>query len=427
MSHEGYRRAARACVAVVIFGALLVAAPAAWAGRISYNVLPGSGYTVKHEGRNGIVKVTYDTCLAAGQPTSFPLVVTASASGPVSPKVMKELGPGSIRFDPASANLVSGQAQAFTVTLIPAGAAHGGGPAYRFKLAAAPGHGLGEGPGVMVRIACVLRPGVSCPPGARTAARPAGHGDEHGRDQNDLAEPGKSDADEEAAANAEGPACAATPSGGCPPASPGAPTTAPTPGASGRPGSKGSGPGSKGSGAPGGPSAKSRGHHSHAARKGGNRGNGGNGGNGRGRGNAATPPPAAATGCPVVLSPSAASQPLAAPTIGRFGVLNSRETAAPARCVATPKHMRVHAGETTAIRVRVSASSVGIRRALVRVIFPGGRVIRRTGAGGVAVFHIRPTRTGRVTIQSDVCFGATRSKVLAFRRSGRVAAPVFTG
>ena len=79
MSHEGYRRAARACVAVVIFGALLVAAPAAWAGRISYNVLPGSGYTVKHEGRNGIVKVTYDTCLAAGQPTSFPLVVTASA------------------------------------------------------------------------------------------------------------------------------------------------------------------------------------------------------------------------------------------------------------------------------------------------------------------------------------------------------------
>jgi hypothetical protein len=99
-----------------------------------------------------------------------------------------------------------------------------------------------------------------------------------------------------------------------------------------------------------------------------------------------------------------------------------------ARCISTPSGLRVRARELAVVRVRVheegARSPAG---ALVRISGPG--FVRRavSDADGIAVFRVRPRRTGILFIQSDRCAGADRIRVRAARNvtSGRV--PRLTG
>ena len=73
------------------------------------------------------------------------------------------------------------------------------------------------------------------------------------------------------------------------------------------------------------------------------------------------------------------------------------------------------------------ANGQNIRNARVRVTLPGGRTyIRRTDADGIVRLYVRPSRSGRLVIQSDVCFGAER--VTVRRAPARASAPArYTG
>lgn len=185
----------------------------------------------------------------------------------------------------------------------------------------------------------------------------------------------------------------------------------------------------------------------------GGNGNGDPGGNGNGNaggnGNAnptGTPGPGAGNGTaapatpddPVCAPPAsgvagasttAPAQPaLLVPTAGSFPVTGSSLARRTARCVAVPQATRVVAKEQTTIRVRVAVGATRLRGALVRITTPDGTVTKRTDGYGVATFRIRPSRTGRVTIQADSCFGSRVLSVHAARTVSRQAArPVFAG
>ena len=403
-----------------LMAALLVTAAPALAGRMSYAVSPGANYTVTAEGHgHGIVKVDFNTCVTPGQAVTLPMTVTPSGNGAATLKVIKEQGPGSISLSPSTTTFTAGQPQSFTVTLTPDSTAMGHGPAYRFKLAATPGSGLGEGPGVMVRFPCVLAPGTPC---SSAQSTDKSHGDGSPADS------------EEQNGNDEAPICVPAP--GQPAVCPASSTASP-----------------QGDGLPPGQVRKqskpAHGRSAHASQAGGNgkgkghsqlsAGSGNNGnGNGNGQGNANATPTTSPADDPANCAPlsgtagfttSGASTPtpLAAPTAGRFGVLGTRETAGTAACLAAPRHLRVHAGETTLVTVAVRTSGQRIQGALVRVLAPGVRIVKRTGRSGSLTFRVTPTRTGSLIIQSDVCFGAARSRVLAARTSTRMAPPAFTG
>jgi hypothetical protein len=273
----------------------------------------------------------------------------------------------------------------------------------------------------MVRFPCVLAPGTPC---GSNSASPA--------DRHD----GSASADEVQNGNDEAPIC--TP----------APGQAPV-----CPASSDSSAGTDGVGLPPGQSGKNhrqsrgRGHGAHASRANGKaqgRGNGNSQGTGSSQGqaigggangNASTPaapddPDNCAplsTAAPAITSPAAPPAPLAAPTFGRFAVLGTQQTAGPAACLAAPRHLRVHAGETTLVTVGVRISGQQIQGALVRVLAPGVRIVKRTGRTGTLTFRVTPQRSGQLIIQSDACFGAVRSSVLAAHRSTRVAPAAFTG
>jgi hypothetical protein len=167
--------AALAAAAVIA----LAAAPAALAGRVMYGVAPGSGYTVEpHGGGNGITKVWLDSCPVAGKPIELPL--TLASRGPVKGdtpatwKVLKSDG-AQLSFAPASVSLpASGATTAATLTITPSAPSRKG-LFLRFKLDPANGSGLGQGPGYMIRAACVLAPAPAGPAPAcpRTSPAPA--------------------------------------------------------------------------------------------------------------------------------------------------------------------------------------------------------------------------------------------------------------
>src|SRR5438067_11004421 len=144
-------------LAVVV---LLVAAPAAFAGRVSYAVPAGSDYTVTAEGHgHGIVKVTYTRCLQVGETVVLPLRVSSRGpthAGPISAswKVMKD-GAATLVFNPNPITFTDGSAPPATLSITPTRAPAPHGVFLRFKLDPANGSGLGQGPGVMVRVACV--------------------------------------------------------------------------------------------------------------------------------------------------------------------------------------------------------------------------------------------------------------------------------
>jgi hypothetical protein len=137
---------------------------------------------------------------------------------------------------------------------------------------------------------------------------------------------------------------------------------------------------------------------------------------------APAPPPGAAPA-----SASGAPAPAAVPTRGVFPTIGSALAAPVARCISLPQRLSVRARRTTRLRVVVSANSQSIRNALVRVTLPGGtRKFKRTNADGVARLFVRPSRSGTLVIQSDVCFGAER--VTVRRAPARRSAPArYTG
>jgi hypothetical protein len=272
---------------------VLVIAPQAMAGRITYNVGPGSQYTVKDNG-NGIVKLTYNGCVTAGarQTLSFVMTTTVSRDGAATFKVLKAEGQDpTIVFSPNPVNLVRGSAQSFNIALaftLPS--ANNGVTTFRIKLDPSSGEGLGEGPGIMVRVPCVL---------------------------------------------------------------------------------------------------------------------------------AAAPQPATLAHELTAAPGDAAAQ--AVPTVGAFPAIGSSLARRPAPCISMPQRLRVRARHATRLSIRVHANGQDISGALLRLTLPGGaKLFRRTGIDGIADRFVRPSRSGTLVIQSDVCFGAQRVKV----RRARAVAPV---
>lgn len=355
-------RSAAALGAAVVAG--LVAAPAAFAGRIDYVVPPSSdgSYTVVAEGHgNGIVKVTYNRCATAGVAEVLPLQV--SSRGPVkgSPtadwKVLKD-GAADLSFDPAHVTFTGG-VQSTHITITPT-AASAAGARLRIKLHGANGSGLGEGPGIMVTFACVVAPApapvATCPPAA-TRAAPA-------------VPPGQAKKDDPVVPNDNGNA-GQNGNGASAPACPAPGSTTPP---------------------------------------------------------AETPAPAAAPAPAPASAPALAPVSLAAPTAATFPVVGSSAGSGPARCVSPPRVVRAVAGEQVTFRVVVRANGVLIRGSAVRVTTPDGTVTKHTDRHGVALFRIRPSRAGRLTIQADACFGVRTVRVKAARVSSRTGvSPAFTG
>lgn len=304
--------ALRARLVAAVFLIALAAAPAASAKVVRYAVPPAPAYAVKDQG-NGIVKVTYNGCVTAGerQSLAFDMAVDGTGDGTAAFKVLKEEGEAPVTaFDPASVTLRKGEEQTIRVNLtFGLDDANNGRTTFRIKLDPDAGQGLGEGPGIMVTIACVL------------AAPPA-------------------------------------PQGGPPQGGPqGAPPAAPAPG----------------------------------------------------------PAPAPANGT------------LVTPTVGRFPAVAGVQASSPSPCVATPVRVRLRVGETTRVRVVVSTNGQRIQGAMVRATYPGGRQIKRSDASGVVIFRIRARRTGRLVLQSDVCFGADRRSVLGARAVDSNESARFTG
>lgn len=285
----------RSVLGCVVVG-MLAAAPAAQAGTIRYDIAETPAYSVDNE--QGIVKVTYNGCVVAGerQTISFAMVTNASNDATVGFKVLKEEGEEPVSaFDPATVALTKGADQTFAVVYsFTLGTPTDQRTTFRFKLDPENGAGLGEGPGVMVSIPCVL----AAPPttgGFATVEQPGG-----------------------------------------------------------------------------------------------------------------TPAPV--------------------PTSGVLAGVQSGVAQGAARCIATPRSVRMRAGERTRLDVVISTNGQRIRNALVRVTLPGGRQIRiRTGLNGISRFTLRPTRSGRAVIQSDVCFGARRVTVLAAGVQAQRAPARFTG
>lgn len=118
---------------------------------------------------------------------------------------------------------------------------------------------------------------------------------------------------------------------------------------------------------------------------------------------------------------------LAMPTVGTFPVVGSSQARKPSPCVATPQRFRLRTGELSVFRVVVRTNGQTIRGAKVRATYPGGTQVKTSGANGVVTFRIRPRRAGRVVLQSDVCFGADRVRVLGARTVSADSRARFTG
>lgn len=284
-------------------------APAAFAGTIRYTIPEAPQYTVADNG-NGIVKVTYNGCVTAGERQQFDFglaVNVTNADGNATFNILREegLAPTAV-FTPPSIFLRKGAEQTFNVSLaFTLDEANNGLTTFRIKLDPESGEGLGQGAGIMVSLPCVL-------------AAPA-------------------------------PAAAAGQTGG--PAPAGSPTE----------------------------------------------------------------PARAPDGTPM---PTAGFLP----AVG--GVLAARASS----CVSTPNTSRLRANETSTVLVRVAKGAQTLRGALVRVTYPGGTRTARTGSSGTVTFRIRPSRAGRLVIQSEVCFGADRIRVLGARVTKQGARPArFTG
>lgn len=163
------RKTRGAVMALAVSGALLVAGPA-WAGTIRYDIHPSDQYTVT-DNDTGIAKIVWNGCLVAGQngTINFDAVVNVSQGGQATWRIIKEDAPiVNGTFTPNPVTLPEGKEQTLPTTLsFNISDATGSAVDFRAKLDPENGEGLGEGPGIMVRVPCVV---ASQPSPAPTAA-----------------------------------------------------------------------------------------------------------------------------------------------------------------------------------------------------------------------------------------------------------------
>ena len=169
----------RLVAAACSVAACLIAAPAASAGTIRYTIEPSPAYTIQDNG-NGIVKVTYNGCVTAGERQTLLFDLATSVSGDATAifNILKEEGDTpTATFTPPSVPLQKGVDQTFDVALsFGLEQANNDRTTFRIKLDPESGEGLGQGAGILVSIPCVLAapPAQSAPAGTAPAGAAPG-------------------------------------------------------------------------------------------------------------------------------------------------------------------------------------------------------------------------------------------------------------
>jgi hypothetical protein len=168
------RRTRATALVLAVTGALVMAGPA-WAGTIRYDIQPSDQYTVT-DNDTGIAKVVWNGCLVVGQngTINFNVVVNTTQGGQANWRIIKDDAPiVNGTFTPNPLTLDQGKDQSVPTTLsFNISAASGSAVDFRAKLDPESGEGLGEGPGIMVRVPCVVESQPSPAP-ASEAAQPA--------------------------------------------------------------------------------------------------------------------------------------------------------------------------------------------------------------------------------------------------------------
>ena len=165
----------RVTAALVSITAVLLVASPAWAGTIRYEIQPSDQYTVT-DNNTGIAKVVWNGCLVAGRAgtINFNVVVNSTQGGQATWRILQDSGPVvNGTFNPNPVTLDQGKEQTIPTTLsFNVSAPSGSAVDFRAKLDPASGEGLGEGPGIMVRVPCVIAAGSPPPAATSPAARP---------------------------------------------------------------------------------------------------------------------------------------------------------------------------------------------------------------------------------------------------------------
>jgi hypothetical protein len=91
------------------------------------------------------------------------------------------------------------------------------------------------------------------------------------------------------------------------------------------------------------------------------------------------------------------------------------------------KQLKVRAHELATVRVRVRLNGKNIARSLVHVTGAGVKKSGRTNKNGIVTFHLRPKKSGTLSIQSDQCAVAARLSVKPARQVVSPALPRVTG
>ena len=159
---------------IAALAGLLVAAPAALATSIHYDVPPAPAYEQETEDKT--LKVEYQACVPAGETLTLQLRVTSknfSDTGPGNFEITLEGGQQpSASITPAAVEIVRKSTQTYDVTLtfaVPAESAEG--TTFRVKLVPASGEGVtGISGGVLVRVPCASAPRVTAAPPVPTVA-----------------------------------------------------------------------------------------------------------------------------------------------------------------------------------------------------------------------------------------------------------------
>ena len=120
------------------------------------------------------------------------------------------------------------------------------------------------------------------------------------------------------------------------------------------------------------------------------------------------------------------TRPVTSPPASWTVTVTPSPTQIAAACtLSTPSALRVRARERTTIRVRVGTAGAGTQ---VRITLPGGSVVRKTtNSSGVAIFRVRPARSGTLTIRAANCGDVDRLTVRAPRRTITRRVPRVTG
>lgn len=129
------------------------------------------------------------------------------------------------------------------------------------------------------------------------------------------------------------------------------------------------------------------------------------------------PPPSS----PPPSSPPPSTPPATPPQQGVKG-------ATATKCVTLPsRSLKVRARELTTVRVRVRLNGKNIAKSIVHVSGAGVKKSGRTNKNGMVTFHVRPRKSGRLTVKSDQCAVAARISVKPARQVVAPALPQVTG